>query len=116
MVEKNDKKGIGLEKNIAGFLSYILGWITGIIFWIIEKDSYVRFHAMQSILFSGVLTVLLFFIPLFYFLPGLIFVAWVIQLAAFILWVVLMVKAYSGEEWELPVIGRLTRQIIKNHQ
>ncbi|MGQ9498541.1 MAG: hypothetical protein ACUVSP_09715, partial [Desulfotomaculales bacterium] len=46
----------GLQKNVAGLLSYVLGWLTGIIFFIIEKDPFVRFHAMQSILTFGGLT------------------------------------------------------------
>lgn len=53
------KSSTGLEPNIAGLLCYILGWISGIIFFLIESENkFVRFHAMQSIVTFGGLTVL----------------------------------------------------------
>lgn len=94
-----EKKGTGLSKNTAAALSYVLGWITGIVFLILEKDSFVRFHAMQSILVFGLLTVLSL-IPL---------VGWVVtpflMVVGFVLWLVLIYKAYQGEKFKLPVIG-----------
>ena len=54
------KSSTGLDENIAALLSYILGWVSGLIFFLIEKDSkFVRFHAMQSILFNVVVGVVL---------------------------------------------------------
>jgi zinc ribbon protein len=47
--------GSGLDENVAALLSYVLGWLTGLIFFLIDKRPFVRFHAMQSIiLFGGV--------------------------------------------------------------
>lgn len=52
LAEAKEKTGTGLKKETSAALSYVLGFITGIIFLIIEKDPFVRFHAMQSIVVS----------------------------------------------------------------
>ncbi|MGQ9825604.1 MAG: zinc-ribbon domain-containing protein, partial [Desulfotomaculales bacterium] len=46
----------GLQRNLAGLLCYVLGWLTGIIFYLVEKDPFIRFHAVQSILTFGAFT------------------------------------------------------------
>jgi len=98
------KTSTGLEENVAGLLSYLLGWITGIIFLILEKDNkFVRFHAMQSIVVFGILTIAQFilrWIPIIGWILGIL-----ISILAFILWIILMVKAYQGEKYKLPWAG-----------
>ena len=112
----------GLATNVAGLLSYVLGPITGILFLVLEKENrFVRFHAAQSvavgvalIIASIVLTVLstvLAFIPI---------LGWIIatiaglgfSLLTFVLWLVLMYKAFQGEEWEAPIVGKYARQYV----
>ena len=99
-----DKTSTGLDENIAGLLCYVVGWISGIIFLLIEPDNkFVRFHAFQSILVFGILTiahVLLDWIPV---IGG--FFSAVLGILTFILWVVLMVKAYQGTKFMLPWAG-----------
>ena len=98
------KTSMGIEPNLAGLLCYVLGWVTGLIFFILEKENkFVRFHAMQSIVVFGALTVvsiILSFIP---------FIGWVITLIisilGFILWIILMIKAYQGHRYKLPWAG-----------
>jgi len=101
----------GLEPNIAGLLCYLGGWITGIVFLVIEqKNKSVRFHALQSIVTFGALTVasaLLNWIP---FVGG--FFSAVIGISAFILWILLMVKAYQGELYKVPVAGHVAEGIL----
>ena len=105
----------GLDPQLAGLLCYILGLVTGVIFFLIEKTNpVVRFHAAQSIVVSlamfalaiglGILNVILGAISwtLGSLLGLLMMLVW---LAAFILWIVLMIKGYSGEKWKLPVLG-----------
>jgi uncharacterized membrane protein len=90
-------------------LSYLLGLITGIIFFLIEKkNKFVRFHAVQSMLVSVTIFILNI---IFSIIPGVgnILVNFLF-LAGLILWVVLMVKAYQGEMFKLPVIGELADQ------
>lgn len=102
------KSSTGLEPNVAGLLCYLGGWITGIIFLIIEKKSkFVRFHALQSIVtFGGLYVLWLIFrwIPIINWI-----VVPVISILAFILWIVLMVKAYQGQTFGLPVAGDIAK-------
>ncbi|MBF0254562.1 MAG: DUF4870 domain-containing protein [Candidatus Omnitrophica bacterium] len=111
MTEGNDlgKTSIGMQPNLAALLSYLFGIVTGIILYIIERENkFVRFHAMQSILTFGalfVLGILLGFIPAIGL--ALIPVLWVLNI---VLWVVLMIKAYQGERFKLPVIGDIAEK------
>ena len=94
--QPKNKTSTGLQENVEGLLCYLLGWITGLIFFLIEKDSkFVRFHAMQSIVVSIVFMVLSF-IPFVNIITSLIYL---------ILWIVLMIQAYQGKLFKLPVIG-----------
>ncbi len=95
------KSSTGMEENVAALLSYVAGWITGLIFFLIEKDSkFVKFHAMQSIITFGACAILSF-VP---------FLNWVIWILALVLWIILMVKAYQGQKFKLPVIGDLAEK------
>lgn len=97
------KTSLGIDANIAGLLGYLGGFITGIIIFLLEKKNrFVRFHAMQSIMTFGALAVLQIAVG---FLPFLSFILPLFNLAGLILWVVLMVKAYQGEMFKLPVAG-----------
>jgi len=106
-----EKTSTGLDENVAGLLCYVLGWITGIVFLLIEpKNKFVRFHAMQSIIVFGVLSVasaILTWIPI---IGG--FFAWIIGVLSFILWIVLMVKAYQGTRYKLPWSGNLAEKWV----
>lgn len=111
----------GLDENLAGALSYLFGWVTGVIFLVIEPNNkFVKFHAMQSILLS--IVIFIFAFPLSFFLiilPG--FLAWIllcmlffVLLAVFLGWLYLMYKAYQGEMFKLPIIGDIAeKQIMK---
>lgn len=105
-----DAKG---NENMLGAVAYLLGFVTGIILLLVEqKSKFVRFHAMQSvILFGGlfVVNLALGFIPLLGWLVGLL-----LSFAAFILWIVLMWKAFNGEMYKVPYIGDLAeKQLAK---
>ena len=55
--EKKDlgETSIGMQPNLAGLLCYFFGFITGLVFYLIEKkNKFVRFHAMQSMVDSEV--------------------------------------------------------------
>jgi uncharacterized membrane protein len=107
------KTSMNLEENVAGALCYVLGWITGIIFYIMEKDNkFVRFHAMQSIIVFLPLSIILgIFQGILLFVP---FIGWAISaligLFMFVLWLVLMLKAYQGEKFKLPVVGDIAEK------
>ncbi|MFH1971091.1 MAG: DUF4870 domain-containing protein [Patescibacteria group bacterium] len=103
-------KGTGLKKNTAGALAYVLGPITGVIFLILEKDPFVRFHAMQSIVVFVALFVLQWILGLTIILLVLVPL---VGILTFILWLMCIYKAWMGEEWEVPVLGKLARQLVK---
>jgi len=105
------KTSTGMNQNVAGLLCYLAGWITGLIFFLIEKENrFVRFHAMQSIITFGSLSVLFMVLG---FVP---FVGWMlmpfVSILWVILWVVLMVKAYQGQLFKLPMIGDMAEKNI----
>ena len=99
-----------MDNKLKGLFCYLLGWLTGIIFYVTDKDSFVRFHAMQSILTFGGLTVLDIICSI---LGNLGLGLWVVMgpikdligLASLVLWILLMVKAYQGELFKLPIVG-----------
>ncbi|MCK4402855.1 MAG: zinc-ribbon domain-containing protein [Dehalococcoidia bacterium] len=101
---KPSETSIGLSANVAGLLCYVLGWISGIVFLVIEKrNKFVKFHAWQSIMTFGVLTVarlVLGWIPII----GLVF-DWIIGILGLVLWIVLMIQAGTGKMWKLPWVG-----------
>jgi len=104
-------KGTGLKKNTAGALAYVLGPVTGIIFLILEKDPFVRFHAVQSIV---VFTLLWFILPWVLGLTVILLVlAPIVWVVSFVLWLMCIYKAWMGEEWEVPVLGKFARQLAK---
>ena len=103
------KSSTGMNENLAALLSYVLGFITGIIFFVIEKESkFVKFHAMQSILVSAALMVLSFVLG---FIP---FIGWLALIllgpVSFVLWIILMVKAYKYVWFKLPVVGDIAEK------
>jgi len=110
-----EKTSTGLAANVAGLLCYVLGWVTGLIFFLIEKENkLVRFHAMQSIVTFGAITVISIVFSILAIIPyiGTIFAIlnWIIGLLAFVLWIVLMIKAYQGTKYKLPWAGNLAEK------
>jgi uncharacterized membrane protein len=110
-MEKKDlgKTSTGMEANVAALLCYVLGLVTGLIFYLIEKENkFVRFHAMQSMVVFGGLFVISVVAGV---IPGLgLIISPIIFILQFILWIVLMVKAYQGEKFKLPVAGDIAEK------
>lgn len=98
------------KKETAGAIAYVLGPITGIFFLVTNKDSFVRFHAMQSTVVFVVLFVLQWVLALTIILFPL---STLVLLISFILWLILIYKAWQGEEWEVPVLGKMARNLLK---
>lgn len=98
----------GLKKETAGALAYVLGPITGVIFLVLEKDPYVRFHAMQSIVvFIGLFVLQWVFALTLILLP----LVPLIGIVSFVLWLILIYKAWQGTEWEVPFFGKFARKL-----
>jgi len=99
-----DKTSIGLSENVVGLLCYVLGWVSGIVFLLLEQENkFVKFHAIQSIIIFGVLSVVnsvLGWIPVLGLIVGIIS-----GILAFVLWILLMVKASQGERYKVRWAG-----------
>lgn len=112
--------GTGLAENVAGLLCYIAGWITGLIFILIDKRPFVRFHAAQSLVLFGSIVVayiVLGMLSAASIFGGLMvtvfsFLIWgVLGIGSFVLWIFCMIKAYGGERFKLPVVGDIAEKI-----
>lgn len=122
------KSSTGLDENIAALLSYIFGWVGGLVFFLIEKDSrLVRFHAMQSILLNVVALVVGIALWFLWFVLAIgasmasetlgFLVSAVLGLLIFVFWIGLLigvilclVKAYQRQYFKLPVIGNFAEK------
>jgi len=120
---QTSKSSTGLDENIAALLSYVFGWISGLVFFLIEKDSrLVRFHAMQSLLLSGGFSVIMFILWFAAVILALIVgyasnllgsLVWIVamliisvlSIAVLIGWVMCLIKAFNKEYFKLPIIG-----------
>jgi uncharacterized membrane protein len=111
-----------MEENVASALCYVLGLLTGVLFLVLapyNQNRLIRFHAFQSIfmhiasiiVFIGLMIVMgvLHFIPFLGAILGLMLYP-LVGLAFFVLWLMLIYKAYNGERWVLPIIGPLAEK------
>jgi uncharacterized membrane protein len=107
-MDEKEKSSTGLDENVAAFLCYLFGFITGIVFLVVEKKSrFVKFHAMQStITFLG-LFVISFVISWIPIINLLVYPIWLLSL---ILWLILMIKALKGERYLLPFVGKMAEE------
>jgi len=106
MAKHSERTSTGFDANVAAALSYLVGFVTGIIFLVVEKENrFVRFHALQStLLFAGIVAIdiLLQIVPIL----GALVVVFVVIPASAALWLLMMFKAYQGEEFKLPLVGQ----------
>ncbi len=106
----------GLAENVAGLLCYLVGWLTGLIFLLIDKRPFVRFHAAQSIVVFGVLFILRLVFWFGWVGTWGLFSLWgllsmLLGLVTLIAWVVLMVQAYQGKMFEVPIAAGIAKSI-----
>ena len=122
------KSSTGLDENIASLLSYVFGWVSGLIFFLIEKDSrLVRFHAMQSLLFNVLVAVVGIALWIVLFVVFMIAaqisgtLATLLSLVSILVWgvfllgilagfILCLVKAFQGQYFKLPIIGNLAEK------
>lgn len=101
---------MGMQPNVEAGLSYLFGWITGLIFFLAEKQNrFVRFHAMQSLLFFGGLTIIDILLNFVGAVPGIGWIAPLVSLlvglVGFIGWIVLLINGFQGKYFKLPLVG-----------
>ncbi|MBS1263261.1 MAG: hypothetical protein MAG715_00435 [Methanonatronarchaeales archaeon] len=109
---------LGVEENVEAVLCYSLGFLTGLLFYLLERDNaFVRFHAAQSIIVFGALYVaslLLSYLSLLTLPVQVVYgvLGSLLSVASLLAWILLMVRAYQGEWYEFPVAGRLAMKRI----
>ena len=116
----------GMEDNVAGLLCYMFGWVSGLIFLLIDKRPLIKFHAAQSIAFNvaffavwivfWVISMTLTVVTAAMHFPiGFLsfFLAPLIWLAFIATWIFLMYKAYNREKFKLPIIGNMVEGMVK---
>ncbi len=106
---------LDMDENLEALLAYLLGWVTGIIFYVLEDESkFVRFHAMQSILTFLPIHIIVVIIGtgFGYYFGFFGMIAQIIGIIAFALWLILMLKAYKGEWFKLPYIGDYAEDFV----
>ena len=121
--ETSQKTSMGLDANVAALLSYVLTFITGLIFFLLEKENrYVRFHAMQAIMLGAAWLIIAIIFTVISFtlvmmdigILSLLF--WPIRILFWfgflIAWIFCMVKAYQGQMFKLPIIGKLAENMV----
>ena|SRR5215813_4890587 len=122
------KSSTGLDENVAALLSYVFGWLSGLIFFLIEKDSrLVRFHAMQSLLFNVLIAIVAIVLWVVAFVVLIVstqlpsFVGSLVGLLATLIWVVFfigiaiawilcLIKAFQSQYFKLPIIGNFAEK------
>jgi len=110
--------GVGMQENVASFLCYVLGWLTGIIFILIDKRPAVRFHAAQSIVVFGALHIVRIVLTAFWFSSHFVgtwmvhgAISSVLSILTLVAWIGLMVTAYQGKTIEIPIASGIARSI-----
>ena len=125
-VASSDSPTAGMDENVAGLLCYLFGWISGLIFLLIDKRPFVKFHAAQSIAFniafvaiwvvfwicSSIIAVVTaaMHIPIGFLT---FFLSPIIGLGFLVIWIFLMYKAYNHEKFKLPIIGNIVENMVK---
>ena len=100
----------GLDANVAAALAYAVGWVTGLaLLFFEEENKFVRFHALQSVIVFGGLS-LAWMIALSVPFLGWIVAFLVIPPVSAVLWLFLMYKAYQGERYKVPGAGDMAEQ------
>jgi uncharacterized membrane protein len=102
-----------MDEKLAATLCYALGWISGVVFFLIDKRPAVRFHAAQSIVVFGGLTIIMLVLTR---VPmgslGALLVG-ALELVEVVLWIVLLVKTYQGEKFRVPVAAEVAENLAR---
>ena len=101
----------GLDPNVAAALAYLVGWVSGVVLLVVEPNKFVRFHALQSTIAFGGLSLawmIALSIPFF----GWLVAFFLIPPVSAVLWLLLMYKAYQGERYKAPIAGDMAERRV----
>ena len=114
--EGDGAKSIGERQRITASLSYLLGFVSGLVVFLASKEKdYIRFHAMQSMVTLGTFTLIALVLRVFALIPsfvGVVFIVlmWAVVAIGFVSWILLMVNAYWGERFLMPWFGEFAER------
>ncbi|UCF96791.1 MAG: DUF4870 domain-containing protein [Spirochaetaceae bacterium] len=106
------RSSLNLSENVAALIAYLFGWLSGLVVFLLEKESrFVRFHALQSLVFFASMSVIIGI------LGRIPVIGWIFAAAGGILtfgfWIIGMVKAYQGEPYRFPIVGDFAARQIR---
>jgi uncharacterized membrane protein len=110
MSDQTSRTAIGLDENLVGALAYALGWLSGVVLLVVERENqFVRFHALQSTLVFGALC------AIWFVAPAIVFFGWIVSFIVIppvsaVVWLLMLFKAYHGERYKLPLVGDFAEQ------
>ena len=105
-----ERTSFGLNENTESALAYVLLFITGIFFLLMEDENRtVRFHTLQSTLLSFGLVIVIVVLSIIPFLAVFIPLVWLIEI---LLWLLLVIRAYQGQMLRLPVVGIVAESYV----
>jgi uncharacterized membrane protein len=105
-----ERTGMGIKAQTAAVLSYVFGWVGGLVILLLERENrYARFNAMQSLLFFGALGIAQWTVG---YMPSLGFLRGALGIITFVGWIFLIVTASKGRYYKLPAIGELAEQFL----
>lgn len=120
-MEKHGTSSTGLPPNTAAALSYLAWWVSGLLFFLVERENrFVKFHAAQALVGLGAAWAAGFTMWVFAFgalfvsaaaFKFLLYASYVAWLSGLIAWAVCIVRAWKGEEFELPWAGQVARRM-----
>ena len=107
------RSSLNMNENIVALIAYLFGWVSGLILFLLEKESrFVRFHALQSLVFFGGMSLILGV------LVRIPVIGWVIAIIGGIIsfgfWIIGMINAYRGEMYRFPVVGDFAARQIRD--
>lgn len=118
------KSSTGLAPHAAAALAYLAWWVSGLLFFLVERESrFVKFHAAQAMVALGALWVLGLAMWVFAFaalfvsaavFTVLLYVAYAVWLLGILVWAISLVRAWKGDEFELPIFGPVARRLSKS--
>ena len=108
------KSVFGLSENIAGLFCYAFWFVSGIVILVMERENkFVRFHALQSVIWFVLLTVVQWILGFLAFLPFIGILSWAVGVLCFASWIYLMYMAFKGNKFKLPMIGDVVEAQIE---
>ena len=126
---QNQKSALGLNGNVTALIGYIIGIVALVLIFIEKDNKFVRFHALQSVLWSVGMCVGIFVVAIIGFILAMILgqvsgaLGSIVGLLVMLLYLAMIlallgglifaaIKAYGGAMFKLPIVGGLAEKWV----